>query len=118
MVDGVRIFGVGPGQLSGEDLRRSGHRQPSELVPLDRVCAAVSWREDGSASERVQQPGTCRREGWLGRRRLECIAVTTNPLSEGRGEGFLFVQTDCDRQIGILLLGNGTATVEAGIEVV
>ena len=39
-------------------LRRPGHRQPSELVHVHRVYAALSGREDGSPPERIQQPGT------------------------------------------------------------
>ena len=62
-------------------LRRPGHRQPSELVPVHRVYAALSRREQGSPSERLQQPGTRQN----GRRRLKHVAVAT-ALSPITGE--------------------------------
>ena len=64
--DSHKIKALRAAPQEGRDLRRQtdqarlgrpGHRQPSELVPVHRVYAALSRRENGSAPERVQQPG-------------------------------------------------------------
>ena len=63
-------------------LRRPGHRQPSELVHVDRVYAALSRREDGSPPERLQQPGA-RRLTWTTK-----TPSNRNALSPKQGRGF------------------------------
>ena len=63
-------------------LRRPGHRQPSELVHVHRVYAALSRREHGSPPERLQQPGTHQRR--LGRLKHVPTATALSPMTGER----------------------------------
>ena len=67
------------GKLTKPNAEDPGHRQPFQLVHVHRVYAAVSWREDGSPSERLQQPGTRRRR--LGRLKHVPTASATPRLT-------------------------------------
>ena len=67
-------------------LRRPGHRQPSELVHVDRVYAALSRREQGSPPERLQQAGAHHALTWTSKtRRYMALSPTI------RGEAIALV---------------------------
>ena len=68
-------------------LRRPGHRQPSELVHVHRVYAALSWREDGSPR---QANSTTRHPPRRRRRRLKHVP-TNRPLPDA-GERVFYLR--------------------------